>query len=809
VHRLIVGSLILIAIAPEARGQEQDYNEDRLTLPKVPAAVLRLAEKEAPGVQFSTVYKNQEKEYRLVGRKDDGKTVSVRVDRDFKLLTVRTTSDLPLARLPRAVAGSLQVELRKRLEYNGFTPARVSQVDLFDAASKATSTFFEVFGANSKGLHHEFRIGPAGNVLRTKEVMVHPSYYIQRKSVAIAALPEAARMGAAEVAPGVRFTRAYLEVNARSGLEPDYVLSGRGDRGRGVEVRLHPTGKAFIVKNQVPLGEVPPAVLDAVGRQNRGDLKGFRPTQAWRMRLLAFDENKVVFLIYGDDAEGKPVEVRVEADGDTDVSDDPRPEVYTAAPGAIAAESIPAQGFAVLAARFGREAHWVDVTDRVRPGVSDGMLDMKPNDFPDPAFGSHKGLAIAYSDDGKVGLWVTRDDQKVELPPPAVEANRAEVPPRGFAVLAARYGSEGKWDDVTDAVRSRISGGRVEVAIADLKLPDPFPNTLKAMAVVYSVDGKVGLSVVPENRPISLPPEGPPLNSSSLEVRRLEFTHQVTGVAFTPDGRQVVAGIGDGTVRVLDVATGREALRLEGHAPGGVAVAVSSSGNLVLSGGVDHELRLRDLKLGRERAIFRGHTNTITNVTLSPNGRLAASGSWDKTARIWEVATGKPLHVLAGHAKVVMGVAFTPDGRQLATTSWDQSVRIWDVATGREVRKTEGENGLIGDVALSKDGRQVYFGAKDGKFKWWEPATGNAPGEASIFMGCSWSIAPFPDGRRILFTDENAAVVWDFRTKRTILRLDRHTAQVVTVAVSTDGRRAATGSQDRSVRIWNVPEAGR
>ena len=114
---------------------------------------------------------------------------------------------------------------------------------------------------------------------------------------------------------------------------------------------------------------------------------------------------------------------------------------------------------------------------------------------------------------------------------------------------------------------------------------------------------------------------------------------------------------------------------------------------------------------------------------------------------------------------------------------------------------------FVADVAIAGGAfkRYIYTPAKDGKFKWWEPASGNVPGEAGISMGCSWSIAPFSDGRRMLFTDENAAVVWDFRTRRTVLRLDRHTAQVVSVAVSADCRRAVTGSQDRTVRIWNVP----
>ena len=396
------------------------------------------------------------------------------------------------------------------------------------------------------------------------------------------------------------------------------------------------------------------------------------------------------------------------------------------------------------------------------------------------------------------------------LPAPGDDGSprTAEVPARGFAVLAARYGAEGRWADATDAFRSRVTAGRLEVSVPDLKLADPFIGTAKNVAIAYSVDGQVGLAVIPEHRPISLPPEGPPINSSALEVRRVDYTHGVSDVAFLPDGKQVVVGVEDGSVRVVEIATGRQLHRFEGHGPGRVAVAASPSGNLAISGGADSNVRLWDLKTGREKAIFRGHTAQITKIAFSSNGRLAASASWDKTARVWEISSGKQSQAVTGHAAVIMGVVFSPNSRQLATTSWDQSCRLWDIATGRELAKTAGAYGSIGDLAISKDGRRLYFGVDGFKIKSWEPAKSKEPDEFITSMASGWAVDPFPDGRRILFTDENAAVVWDLTTSRTIFRLDRHTAQVVGLAVSPDGRSAATASQDRTLRIWNVAEGG-
>jgi len=79
--RHLLSGLALVAIASADAAQEAQYSESRVAPSRVPPTFLRTAGKEAPGVRFSNVYKDNEQGYRFVGKAANGRTYSVRIDR--------------------------------------------------------------------------------------------------------------------------------------------------------------------------------------------------------------------------------------------------------------------------------------------------------------------------------------------------------------------------------------------------------------------------------------------------------------------------------------------------------------------------------------------------------------------------------------------------------------------------------------------------------------------------------------------------------------------------------------------------------
>jgi WD40 repeat protein len=167
--------------------------------------------------------------------------------------------------------------------------------------------------------------------------------------------------------------------------------------------------------------------------------------------------------------------------------------------------------------------------------------------------------------------------------------------------------------------------------------------------------------------------------ATGQQVRKLEgHKMPVWSAAFTPDGKHVVSAGWDSTLRLWEVATGRELGKVDVPDKGHVlCLAVSPDGKRLLTG--DDQSRvalwnLDDLELEYEQ---KRSTQGVWGVAFSPDGRRAVSGGDDFQVRLWDADTLTELRHFPGHTSSVRGVAFLPDGRHALSASGDGTVRVW------------------------------------------------------------------------------------------------------------------------------------
>ncbi|MER6134376.1 helix-turn-helix domain-containing protein [Streptomyces sp. NPDC001815] len=293
----------------------------------------------------------------------------------------------------------------------------------------------------------------------------------------------------------------------------------------------------------------------------------------------------------------------------------------------------------------------------------------------------------------------------------------------------------------------------------------------------------------------------------------------VDDMAFSPDGRAVATvhqgPPGRGSVRLWNVRTGdhEATLALDTDvAFGGKqlpfpvrrlgAVGFSPTGRALAVRATKNGVvvEVRDVATGRLRnSRALGARRTV----FSPDGaRLAVVGA-KGSVRIWHLSTGSLHTVRTGHGRSVRESAFTPDGRTLAVVDIEadgDQVTLLDSETGRRQLTIKPREGPL-SLAFSPDGLTLATASSSsGAVKTWDTRTGRLQGSFSV-GGEVASLAFSSEGRTLAASSVRGVQLWDLATSQ--LRITLPVRSLAPVAFSPDGRTLAIGT-DSSVGLWNV-----
>jgi WD40 repeat protein/tRNA A-37 threonylcarbamoyl transferase component Bud32 len=288
-------------------------------------------------------------------------------------------------------------------------------------------------------------------------------------------------------------------------------------------------------------------------------------------------------------------------------------------------------------------------------------------------------------------------------------------------------------------------------------------------------------------------------------------TGEVLRLAVSSDARFVAAACGatgSPCTSVCDLTSGSVAHTLEAPQPN-YAVAFAPGGQRLATAGSNGSLRLWDVATGREVASVAAHPGVVRGLAFAPDGRTLASVGEDGSIRLWEVAAdGDALRHRATIARAhggqaVNDIAFAPDGRSFASAGDDSMIRIWETATNKVVRTLKGHAGRINRIAFNPGpgGPLLASAGEDGMVRLWPSGSDRELAALSGEAGYVYDAAFAPDGKSLAVAYAGKCVkIWDTVSHRVRLELTHFADQVLAVAFTPDGKSVVTGDMARTVR---------
>lgn len=322
------------------------------------------------------------------------------------------------------------------------------------------------------------------------------------------------------------------------------------------------------------------------------------------------------------------------------------------------------------------------------------------------------------------------------------------------------------------------------------------------MPNVSSKPSKPDISSKPSKLPQS-PTQPISIESTSLVKTLIGHNDQVSSVAISPNGKSLVSGSEDHSIKIWNLSTGT-LIRTLSHSNGVTDVAISPDGQTLVTSSRDNTVKIWNLSTGT-LVLTLSHSHPVASVAISPDGQTLVSASGNNTIKIWKMSTGILVHTLTGHSSWIGSLAISPDGQTLVSGSWDNTIKIWNLSN-RSLKRTISEHSQhVFSVAISPNGQFLISSSLDNTIKIWNLANGSLKSTVPDRSNYAYSVAISPDSQLLVSGSADDTIkIWQLSNSQLLRTLTGHSKWINSIAISSDGQTLVSGSADNTIKIWRL-----
>jgi mono/diheme cytochrome c family protein len=189
-------------------------------------------------------------------------------------------------------------------------------------------------------------------------------------------------------------------------------------------------------------------------------------------------------------------------------------------------------------------------------------------------------------------------------------------------------------------------------------------------------------------------------------------------LSFNPDGSRLAVGGADNSIRIYDVATGREELVIQQHADWVMSIAWSADGARLASASRDRTARVYDALNGTLETSYTGHQGPVLAVAFSPDGKRVCSAGRDKKIHLWDAKEGKASGEIGGFEDDIFRLVVFDNS--VFSCSADKKIRQHAIDKKELIRTFSGHNDWVYSLAIDPKSKRLASGSYDGEVRVWK-----------------------------------------------------------------------------------------